>query len=244
MNDRDCNTTPTLPENVPWHVQDAFSRRFEQALPVVQSIVRRSQLNDEDFIISEVLEDVWRAFPAMYQEEQDDLAAGLPSRHNWLAFICRITRCRIIDECRRLGISPRHRPTRARRAIEDAPAPVAPAETLAQTAPSHTWEVPLHPDHIAPDDSDPAVFLERIADRIELRTNLREALAHLAWTAPRQFRALQTSLDNLPDEAAAEQLDTSRFGVYRLRQAAVLSLRRFFKERGCKVATTTPSTHP
>ena len=247
--------TPPLPD-APWDVQQAFEQRCEEALPLVHSILRRFPQIDHALVISQVREGFWRNFPARHQEEQAALAAGGKSPHKWSSLICTIAKRRAADQLRRVGPYKRVRPTRARHAAEstspatqdpaptpdagEAPPPsdAAPSEEARQVALRERWEVPLHPDHAAPAHADPLELLIRQESTERIRASLDEALDELARTSPRQHLAVQLFLDEEPDAKAAQQLETSRSGLYHLRRAGVLSLRRLFAARGYPVCQT------
>ena len=248
------HTTPQLPD-APWDVQQAFEQRCTEAEPLVHSFLRRFPQIDHALVISQVREGFWRTFPEKYGEEQAALAAGRSSPHKWSSLICTIARRRAADQLRRVGPYKRVRPSRANHVAEStSPAPhdsaptgdggatppsdAGPAEEGRQVVLRDTWEVPLHPDHAAPSHSDPLELLIRQESTERIRATLYESLDELARTSPRQHRAIQLFLDEVPDADAAKQLQTSRSGLYHLRRAGVLSLRRLFRARGYAVCET------
>ena len=221
----------------------AFEGHYASIHPIICHIVRGNGLPDEDNVIGDIAEHLWCQFPSRYQEEQEDLAAGNPSRHNWIPLLCEIARNRMCDHLRFHGLT---RPKRA----GQTPVPEDGQSTSRKRASTRRGrEVPLQfAERLpAPADSDPAVLVQQREDRTDhsfLRADQRallpQALAYLESVEPDQFNALQTSLHDVPDEEAASLLQTDRFTMYRRRRAAIRTLRRFYALHGFAVPTSEP----
>lgn len=218
-------------------VRRAFDRRCRDALPIVRSIVRGQSLPEEDAIVNTVFIRAWREFPRMHAKEQACLALGLPAPHQWRNFFAEVTRNEVIDVRRRLGLSPRPEAAGGpRRAASVGAETTGEVDRPPSPAGRHA-EVSFAARGRTEEDADPVAR----AERSELRAVLREAFAALT---EREQLALQTSLDDLSDGEASRLLETTRFSVYRLRQRAIVKLRRAFAARGYAVPNTTPPTHP
>ena len=235
--------TAASPEDVA-RMHRAFEEHYASAYPRICRIVRGHGLSDEDDVLGDIAEHLWRQFPAKYQAEQEDLAAGRPSRHKWVPLFCEIARNRMIDALRAEGRARRRRGCQDIASDDDAFAD--------QERPHRRREVPLrYAERLAaPPESDPAVLFEQREERnarsflrSDRRALLPEALAYLESVEPDQFNALQTSLHNIPDEEAVSLLQTDRFTMYRRRRAAIATLRRFYAQRGFPVPTSKPPSH-
>ena len=225
----------------------AFETHYTSAYPRICRIVRNHGLSDEDDVLGDISEHLWRQFPARYREEQADLAAGRPSRHKWVSLFCEIARNKMIDRLRAEGL--------ARRKRRGQVSPPADDESTGQARTSNPRrrEVPLlfAERLVAPPESDPAVSFEQREESAarsylpsDQRILLQQALAYLESVEPDQFNALQTLLHNIPDEEACSLLQTDRFTIYRRRRAARRTLRHFYAQRGLKFPTTkSPSRH-
>ena len=227
-----------------------FEELFTECEKRVEGIVRAGRVPDPDEVIGQTWEQVWRAYPRMYSEEQAAVAAGEGSKHNFKAFLASVATHRLIDYKRKLGL--------AKKPKKGAKGETITEELMERAA--RRKEVQLeYAEHLAaPAESDPAVLAEQGAFDEEPASLVKreafdddqllgqmalEAFEELAAVEPMQYLAIQTSLDNLSDSQAEAVLKEDRQTIYRLRQEGTLWLRRYFTERGFKVATSKPRRH-
>lgn len=230
----------------------AFEALYNECDKKVKAIVRDGRVPDPGEVIGQTWEHVWRKYPRMYAEEQASLAAGEGPKHTFKAFVGRVATNRLIDYKRKLGLA-----KKPKKGVEK--------ETITEELlerPARRKEVPLvYAEHLAAgDEFDPEALAERgvfdeptdeaglvrreaFDDESLLEQLAREAFEEMAGVEPMQYLALQTSLDKLSDAQAEKVMKEDRQTIYRLRQEGLRWLRRYFTERGFKVATSKPRRH-
>jgi RNA polymerase sigma factor (sigma-70 family) len=82
-------------------VKRSFGERCEGARVAVWRAIRQRRPEEPEMVWADVCVKAWRRYPAMYREEQEGLAEGRPSRHDWTGWLVRIAVNHMIDLHRR-----------------------------------------------------------------------------------------------------------------------------------------------
>ena len=225
-------------------IQRAFLLHLNAAHDAVWAIIRQFRPDEPEDVWAEVRARAWAKFPAMFAQEQLDLAAGRASKHTWIPWFVTIATNYIIDLHRHqhgkrapLPASPDTAgdpPTAPSAGNSAAPSPATthgPRGSDAQPAGSRPTRapvgcVPLNDESIAmPPGANPEVFAI-------MREGWR-LVNHLIGALPADERdAVKAMLNGVEDAEVADRWCVSTRTIRRRRAQALERLRRHLNAQG------------